>query len=82
MTALVIELTELLKQGGGIISKRITLGEDGRPKSDGSACRLSGWDSTPQAHEWRRSSGSLARFSQWHDEPDGAGSRPDEGWHR
>jgi hypothetical protein len=35
-----VELTELLKPGGGIISKRITLGEDGRPKSDGSACRL------------------------------------------
>ena len=34
------ELTRLRKLGGGILSKRITLGEDGKPKSDGSSCRL------------------------------------------
>src|SRR5215207_6548166 len=34
-----VELTEVRKPGG-ILSKKITLGEDGRPKSDGSGCRL------------------------------------------
>ena len=36
---LVLELTELRKLTG-ILSKKITLGVDGRPSSDGSACRL------------------------------------------
>ena len=34
-----VELTELRKLSG-ILSKKITLGEDGKPKSDGSGCRL------------------------------------------
>jgi hypothetical protein len=37
--AVMTELTELRKSGG-ILSKKIMLGEDGRPKSDGSDCRL------------------------------------------
>ena len=36
---LVIELTELRKTSG-ILSKKIALGEDGKPKADGSGCRL------------------------------------------
>jgi hypothetical protein len=39
MSALVTELT-ILRKATGILSKRIVLGEDGRPKADGSACRL------------------------------------------
>src|SRR5215207_913678 len=38
-SSIVVELTEVRKPGG-ILSKKITLGEDGRPKSDGSGCRL------------------------------------------
>ena len=34
-----VELTELRKLSG-ILSKKITLGDDGKPKSDGSGCRL------------------------------------------
>ena len=37
--AITVELTELRKEVG-ILSKRITLGGDGKPKSDGSGCRL------------------------------------------
>ena len=36
---LVVELSELRKPSG-ILTKKIALGEDGKPKSDGSACRL------------------------------------------
>lgn len=35
-----VEITRLWKPGNGILSKRIALGEDGRPKPDGSSCRL------------------------------------------
>ena len=34
-----VELTELRKLSG-ILSKKVTLGEDGKPKADGSGCRL------------------------------------------
>ena len=38
-SSLTVELTEVQKLRG-ILSKKIMLGDDGRPKSDGSGCRL------------------------------------------
>src|SRR5918997_36296 len=34
------ELTVVRKAGGGILSKRVALDEDGKPRADGSGCRL------------------------------------------
>src|SRR3954452_11296776 len=37
--SLTVELTEVQKPGG-VLSKKIVLGDDGRPRSDGSGCLL------------------------------------------
>ena len=36
-----VRLTRIKKHGGALLCKRIVLGEDGRPKSDGSPCAMS-----------------------------------------
>ena len=47
-----IRLTRMKKAGLALLSKRITLGEDGRPVSDGSPCAMSHGTATRVALDW------------------------------
>ena len=54
------ELTLLRTAGGGILTKRIALGEDRRPKADGSACRLTTGRATRHRMNGADPAGALA----------------------
>jgi hypothetical protein len=60
-SSIVVELTEVQKPSG-ILSKKITLGEDGRPKSDGSGCRLTIGKARRHRMNGGDSAGALAAF--------------------
>ena len=47
-----IRLTRVKKAGRALLSKRITLGEDGRPVSDGSPCAMAHGTATRVTLDW------------------------------
>ena len=70
-TPVLVELTELRKLSG-ILTKKITLGEDGKPKSDGSGCRLTVGMARRNRMNGGDPAGALARLPERHGQPDGA----------
>ena len=51
-------ITRVRKSGGGLLSKRIALGDDGKPLSDGSPCRM--WAGSASRVEIARGASGLA----------------------
>lgn len=48
-----IPITRLRKQGGALLCKRIALGDQGKPVSDGSPCAMTRGESTLSSGQWR-----------------------------
>ena len=55
-----IRLTRMKKAGRALLSKRIALGEDGRPVSDGSPCAMTSGAATRVALDWWSPASDLA----------------------